>query len=276
MPRKILGLALVAWLAAVSLATALSAAPDPTSRAGPQAVGGRAFDPRHLVEELYTAPGQLPIRDMIVELECSDLAGGGSEALVPSSTDRVYYKYPNRLRVESVIHEPGGPLDGKQAVIIHDGANSWMFVSMGQYPVKKEQGPIVAADLPFGLMHYAQDADRQYSLEGVETYDDVQVQVVKIVSPATPGAYRKLWIDTVRRVPLLVEVGTPGEKADQGPQVRKVAYKDIRKLSDGRYVPFRLETYDGGKLVKVRIYQGVKVNVGLQDSLFEPMDKFVK
>ncbi len=232
---------------------------------------------RQLVDNLYTPTQGLPIRDLILEIECSELVEqDGVGNLLPSGTDRVYYKFPNRLRVDTVFHEPGTQLDGKQAVIIRDGSNMWMFISMGQYPVKKgadTQQP--SLQLPFSLQKYPHDANDDYKLVGSESFEGIPVKVVEISNPEHPELPTRVWIDPARRVPLQLVVKVKGE-ASSGPGEKKVVYRDIKQLEDGRYLPMRLEIYVDQVLRQARVYRGVKVNAGLQDSLFEPMKGLLK
>lgn len=234
---------------------------------------GSGYDARHLIETLYTAGGQLPIRDMIVELEGSD-ATGESGSLAPSGTDKIMFKHPNKIRVDSIIKDPGGPLDGRQIIIIRDGTNRWQFVSTGQYPVKKgPDDPVATLNLPFYVQRYPQDSGLNYELLGDQPMDGVNAQVVRISNPQTPQDVRTVWVDPARLVPLRVELQQP---AEGGTRRVRVDYKDVRALEDGRYLPFRIEVYEGTSLIRVRIYKGVKVNVGLADSLFEPMSRFIR
>jgi len=240
------------------------------------ASGGPAVsDPRTLVDQLYTVSGRLPIRDLVAELEASD-AGDDTGNLVNTGKDKIYYKYPNKLRVDSVIRDPGGPLDGRQTITIRDGTNMWHFVSTGQYPVKK--APDTASptlNLPFNLQRYPQDGARRYELAGTQAVSGVNARVVRITNPQTPQDVRTVYIDTTRNVPVRLELQIPNDKGG-APVKKRVDYKDIKKLEDGRYMPFTLEIYENDKLQKVRVFSGVKVNVGLQDSLFEPMSRFVR
>jgi outer membrane lipoprotein-sorting protein len=228
------------------------------------------------VDTLYTPVGGLPIRDLILEVECSELVEeNGVGNLLPSGTDRLYYKFPNKLRVDTVFYEPGSQLDGKQIVIIRDGANMWMFSSMGQYPMKKgadTQEP--SLQLPFSLQKYPQDANNDYTLVGSESFEGIPVKVVQIQNPGRPDLPTKVWIDPVRRVPLQLIQKVKGGQG--GPVEKKIVYRDIKQLEDGRYLPMRLEIYEDQVLRKARVYRGAKVNAGLQDSLFEPMKGFMK
>jgi len=248
------------------------------------AMGGAAIaqgnDPRKLVEELYTSQGTLPIKDMMIVLDVnsSDTRYGGEGILQPSSHDKIFFKSPNKLRVDSVLVDPGGPHDGQQVVVIRDGVNCWMYVSQGEYPVqKKADEPIPPTQVPFNLMQYPQDSARQYEMVGQETLDNVQTQVVRVLNPAYPGMIYTVWIDPARRVPLKLERQEPNDKGNPGQtEITTVVYRDIRPLQDGRNMPFALDIYKNQQLVRVVVYQAIDINRGLEDSLFEPMSRFVR
>jgi outer membrane lipoprotein-sorting protein len=243
--------------------------------AGEPGPANQALDPRALVDRLYTVGGQMPIRDMIAEMECSD-ASPDTGNMVSTGKDKTYYKFPNKLRIDSVIRDPGGPMDGRQVITIRDGTNAWHFVSTGQYPVKKAPDPpSPTLNLPYNLQRYPQDNARNYELGGSQTIDGVATRAVKITNPHDPQDIRIVYIDVQRNVPLRLEMQIPGSKGG-GPTKKRVDYKDIRRLDDGRYMPFMLEIYENDRLQKVRVYSGVKVNVGLQDSLFQPMSGLMR
>jgi outer membrane lipoprotein-sorting protein len=215
------------------------------------------------------------VRDLVAELEASD-AGDDTGNLVNTGKDKIYYKYPNKLRVDSVIRDPGGPLDGRQTITIRDGTNMWHFVSTGQYPVKKApDSPSPTLNLPFNIQRYPQDSARKYELTGTQTINGVSTKVVRITNPQAPQDVRTVYIDPTRNVPIRLEMQIPDDKGG-APTRKRVDYKDIKRLEDGRYMPFTLEIYENDRLQKVRVYSGIKVNVGLQDSLFEPMSRFVR
>lgn len=249
----------------------------PAPAPAPSAGAAASPEARQLVDNLYTPAQGLPIRDLILEVECSELVEeNGIGNLLPSSTDRVYYKFPNRLRVDTVFYDPGAQMDGKQFVIIRDGSNMWLFSSMGQYPMKKgadTQEP--SLELPFSLQKYPQDANDDYTLVGNDAFEGIPVKVVQIQNPARPDLPTRVWIDPVRRVPLQLVTKVKGQ-GSSGPVEKKVIYRDIKQLEDGRYLPMRLEIYVDQVLRKARVYRGAKVNAGLQDSLFEPMKGFLK
>lgn len=235
-----------------------------------QSLSAAPTDARQLVEQLYTAPGTMPIRDLVVELECLDTDSNGT--MVLSSRDKIYYKYPNKLRIDAIINNPGGPMDQKEAIIIRDGLNAWHYVSMGQYPVKKANDrPLATLNLPFYIQRYEIDNNKTYTYTGIKQIDGVTAKVVKIESPE--GDNRTVYLDTSRNVPLRQEFT---KTADKNTVKVLVNYKDIKQLDDGRYFPFTIEISENDNLVKIRKYKGVKANVGLEDSLFEQMNKFVR
>lgn len=235
---------------------------------------------RQAIDRLYMAGGVMPVEDMIIQLEVSSLSQSGSSAggvLQPSSTDKVFYKRPNKLRVNSVIIDRGGPMDGKQVVIIRDGVNKWMYVSMGQYPVKKgADEPEGTSNLPFNIQTYPQDSAREYITVGNEDIDGYMTDVIRIVNPARPDLTITVWVDRTRCIPLKV-IKQRTETAKQGSVqvIKKILYKDIKQLKDGRWMPFMLEIYENDVLQSVVVYKAISINVGLQDDLFMPMKDLI-
>lgn len=240
----------------------------------------KSFEARQLIDHLYMVPGQMPINDLIIEMEASERnpeKGGKSAMLEPTGRDKIFFKKPNRLRIDSILVDPGGPLDGKSTTIIRDGVNVWQYVAMGQYPVKKKADePSAPLMIPFNIMTYSQDRENRCVLVGKEMIENVSTDVLRIVNPSKTDESITVWIDSQRRVPLKFEKKIEGRGEKGSTVVKQVIYKDIRKLPDGRFFPFLLEVYQNKDLRKVLVYKKVAVNVGLQDSLFEPMSKFIK
>lgn len=250
--------------------------------AAPACAQGHAPDTaaRHLIDHLYSISGQLPIQTLIVDLDVSGPINPREPHgnLRPASKDKIFFKRPNKLHVDSVIIDPGGPLDGKQLTIIRDGINAWMFISNGEYPVKKKADePSPTLWLPFHMQVYAEDAGKQYAIitHGDKTFG-TPAEVVKISQASDPKATTTVWIDTRRWVPLALEVVTPATKPGDPDTVKRVIYKDFRTLQDGRYFPFKLEIYTNGNLTSAGEYKAVGINANLPDSLFEPMNRFIK
>ncbi len=221
-----------------------------------------------LVDNLYGGQNVAPIRDLIVEMDCTD-SDEKTGQLMPSSKDKVYFKAPYKLRIDTIIQDPGGPLDQRQAIIIRDGVTAWHYLSTGQYPVKKRpDNPSPTSNLPFSIQKYPIDTTKSYEMGAVKTIEGVNAQEVIIKNPQDPKDVRSVCIDTKRLVPLRQDyTRTDGDKTTNV----TVEYSDIRQLSDGRYFPFLIKIYNNGTLQKVRCYKGVSVNVGLDDAFFNPM-----
>lgn len=243
---------------------------------------GRAVDinGRQLVDHLYIVAGQLPIQTLIVEMEVSEPINANEPGgnLRPASRDKIFFKQPNKLHVDSIFIDPGGPFDGKQFTIIRDGVNSWMFVTSGEYPVKKgADDPSPTSWLPFHIQVYADDASKLFSLiaRADKTFG-LPADVVRVTDPLTSKPTATVWIDRSRWVPLAQEIVVPSTKPGTDDAVKRILYKDIRQLPDGRFFPFKIEIFKGGALVGTGTYKAVGVNENLPDSLFEPMNRFLK
>lgn len=233
-------------------------------------------DARQLIDHLYQTSGQMPINDLVIELEESYASGGqGSSSLTPAGKDKVYFKSPNKIRVDSVISDPGGTLDQKTMIIIRDGNMAMNYLANGQYPVKKKPDePSAPLNIPFGIVHYRQDVDKNYTISGSESVDGVNATIVKIVSPTGPVFEQNVWIDKTRWVPVKMVVTVQGAKNDK--IIKKVMYKDIGKTKDGRFFPMRIEVYQGEELNRVLVYKALAINSGIDEGLFAPMQKFTK
>lgn len=251
-----LGLTLVALLLTLTSAT-LWAAPS--------------VDGRQLVEQLYAPAGVMPLRDLVVELECYDLSKESNQ-FVLGSTDKVYYKYPNKLRIDAVINDPGGSMDQKEAIIIRDGVNVWNYISMGQYPVKKAlDQPSGTLNLPFYVQKYPIDASKKYTVKGKKEIDGVSTYEVLIETPQDPNDTKTVFIDAQRRVPLRYDLTRISDKEKI---LVRVQYKEITKLPDGRFFPKKIEIFENDVNTKIRVYTGLQTNCGLDDSMFNQMKGF--
>ena len=255
----------VSAAAAIVITTgAVQAQPAANSNAGGQG--------RQMVEALYAPQGVQPIKDMVVELECYDLSSE-SNSFELGSKDKIYYKYPNKLRIDAVINDPGGPMDKKEAIIIRDGINVWHYISMGQFPVKKAlDQPSGTLNLPFNIQKYPIDASKKYTVKGTKTIDGVETAEILIENPQDENDTKTVYIDTKRQVPLRLDLIRISDK--QKILVR-VDYKEIAKLKDGRYFPKKIEIYENDVHKKMRLYKGLEINCGLDDSMFDQMKGFV-
>jgi hypothetical protein len=250
--------------------------------AGARQLAAQPFTARQLVDHLYSPNGQLPIQTLIVELDGSavvspDHSGqGGGSNLVPASHDKIFFKKPNLLHVESIIVDPNSPLNGKQLTIIRDGTNRWMFMSEGEYPVKKgTDEPSPTAWLPFHIQLYPQDLNKQYTLLGADPAFGPAARVVRITDPTAPKKISTVWIDTVRWVPLCWEFTKVATHVGDKDAKYRIVYHSFKQLPDGRWFPFSLERYENGALAEAGVYKAVAVNEELPSNLFEPMGHFV-
>ena len=223
---------------------------------------------KQIVDSLYTGKGLAPINDLIVELECTD-SNDQSGQLQLASKDKIYFKAPNKLRVDTIIQDPGGPLDQRQAIIIRDGVTMWHYLSTGQYPVKKKPDvPSPTANLPFNIQRYPIDETKSYEFGQQRLIEGVQTQEIIIKNPQDAKDERHVFVDIARAVPMLMEYTR--ENGDKSVHVT-VEYGSITRMSDGRFFPFLIKIYTEGKLEKVRAYKGVIINAGLDDSFFNHM-----
>jgi outer membrane lipoprotein-sorting protein len=235
-------------------------------------------DGRPIIDHLYITKGQMPIEDMIIELDesvATSSSGQGSGSLVAAGKDKIYFKAPNKIRIDSIISDPGGALDRRASIIIRDGTSVLNYLSTGQYPVKKKQDePSAPLNIPFNIVHYQQDVERVYTVTGTEMIDDVNTTVVKITNNPNPSEEITVWVDRTRNVPLQLTLKKKGDKGED--ILKKVLYRDIRKTKDDRFFPFKLEIYVNDKIRFVVAYTALAINCGVDPTLFTPMEKFIK
>ncbi|MHC9542860.1 MAG: outer membrane lipoprotein carrier protein LolA [Vulcanimicrobiota bacterium] len=232
-------------------------------------VNAAGADGRQYIERLYSVKGQKPVEDMVIELEesvVSQGAGQDSPSMVLSGKDKIYFKSPHKLRIDSVISDPGGELDQTRMVIIRDGKSAWQYLSTGQFHVKwQPDEPSAPLNIPFGIVKYPQDSDKSYTITGTEKIDNVEATVIKITCPTDAGEEITVWVDSSRQVPLKMFL-----------RKKTVLYKEISKTKDGRFFPFRLEIMKDGVMDRVVIYKALAINAGLDETLFAPVKKYVK
>ncbi len=227
---------------------------------------------RLLVEQMYTVAGGAPVKDLVIELEDHAAAGGANPTLI--SKTKLFFKSPSRLRADLLKVAPKSPTDGQLTVVIRDGQNLWVYGG-GPYPAKSTADtPSPSLALPYNLQTYRRDSEREFFDLGPEMLDGVKVRRVQILSPSQPNWTAVLWIDPVRRIPLQLEIGVP--EKDGKTKKKKVVYKDIRQLPDGRYFPFQIHVYENDVFKDLKIYKGVRVNVGLDSQLFEPVQELIR
>lgn len=227
---------------------------------------------RQMVEQLYTPQGVMPIRDLVIELECYNFSSE-TNSFALGSKDKIYYKYPNKLRIDSIINDPGGPMDQKEAIIIRDGVNAWHYISMGQYPVKKALDiPSGTLNLPFNIQKYPIDANKNYTIKGKKVINGIETVEIYIENPQDENDNKTVYIDTKRQVPLRLDALRISDKEKV---LIRVDYSEIEKLSDGRWFPKKIDIFENDVHKKMRVYKGMQANCGLDDSMFDQMKGFV-
>ena len=227
---------------------------------------GRNEQARQMFESLFTPPGQLPVQDLVAEGEELEAEGAGGH-LVPSAKAKFFFKAPNMLRFDRINVNPRKPFQGMLNVIIRDGDSYHIFLTQN-YPTKSGIDPQIAPDsLPFCLTRYKKDASREFYYLGSEAWKDITVHRVQILNPADPNWTCIVWIDNQKRVPVQAEYTAAAEKGGK-PSKKRVVGTDVRQRPDGRYWPYQAQIFVDEKLREMRVYKGVRINVGLDNSLF--------
>lgn len=223
---------------------------------------------RQLFESLFTPPGQLPVQDLVAEGEELDAEGAGGH-LIQTARSKYFFKSPNMLRFDRVGTNPKKPFQNQLHVTIRDGDSYYIFVGHN-YPSKTGVDPQIAPDsVPFVLTRYKKDASREFYYLGVEAWKDIQVHRIQILNPADPNWTAVCWIDGQKRVPVQAEYSVAGP--DKKTSKKRVVWSDVRQLPDGRYFPYQTQIFENEKLTSMRVYKGVRINVGLDTSLFRPI-----
>lgn len=240
------------------------------------------YTARQLIDHIYITGGQLPINDMVIVMEVNSLEEGDAGAppmMKLTSKDKVFFKKPNSLRVDSMIAEQNSPLQGKLITIIRDGNMRFMYISMGEFPIKKEKDtPTPSSAIPFNLQVYPSDTAFKYIYLGSENMDGKKTEIVGVINPNADPRINlvKVWIDVQKWIPARVEKKQIVKSGNKEEVIDKaVVYKEPQKLKDGRWMPFVLEIYIKGELTQKFVYTQVGVNVGLEKSLFEPLKQIL-
>jgi len=230
---------------------------------------------RQMFESIFTPPGSLPVQDLIAEGEEFE-AEGAAGHLSLTYRGKFFFKAPNLLRFDRVAEKGKKPLSGVLQVMVRDGDSFYIFAGENT-PSKAGIDPQVAPEtLPFPLTRYRKDASREFYYLGQETWQDRQVHRVQILNPADPNWTAVIWIDHERRLPIQIEYPSVLAGKDGKPGKRRVVWSDFRQLQDGRYFPHQTQIFSEDKLVQMKVYKGVRVNVGLDPSLFKPIPELEK
>jgi hypothetical protein len=236
------------------------------------AKGAQSELAQQMVNELYTPRGLLPIKDLVIEVDDYISEDNGPSNLVCEANSKIFFKSPNRLRVDQVHRSAKSPLDGKMTVIIRDGENLWVYLE-GQIPSKTgNDSQVPTLSIPFNIQRYRRDQEREFYYLGKEKLDGVTVHRVQITNPSMPDWTAVLWIDAERHIPIQLETTGRGHHDKMIP--KRVVYGDIRRLPDGRFFPFKLQIFENDVLTGVELYKGVRINVGLDDFLFAPQQEY--
>lgn len=225
---------------------------------------------RQMFEQLFTPAGMLPVQDLVAEGEELEAEGVGGH-MSKTMNAKYFFKAPNMLRFDRVVVDPRKPLVGVMQVTVRDGDSYYIFVGHN-YPAKRGLDPQIPPEsIPFTLTRYRRDASREFYYLGKEAWKDIQVHRIQILNPADPNWTAIVWIDNQRRVPIQAEYTMSPEKPGGKPSKKRVVYSDIRQLPDGRYFPYQSQIYIDDKLTSMKVYKGVRINVGLDTSLFRPI-----
>lgn len=224
-----------------------------------------------IIENLYMAQNFGKIKDMIIDLDCFAPALKKQEAkdlMELFFTARVFFSAPNKIRTEKTLVDPQTQSD-LTVITIRDGVLESGHMR-NQMMSKKEDDHHHSLFLPFGIDIQPQDQYRNYTLVSAEQLSDRDVYVINITNEQDPEAkILTLWIDRERLIPLKEEytlIQGEGEKET----VKTTLYKNPWQLTDGRWMPLRIEKYENGKMTVYIVLKEVAINQGLDEDLFIP------
>jgi outer membrane lipoprotein-sorting protein len=184
--------------------------------------------------------------------------GGAFATSYRVPTYELYYKAPNKLRVEG----KSGPLS---ALLIYVGDTKTYRIG----PLKKTENVKGNPGKKQSLMDvgvFAHDwllTDYQAMFQRKES----ALRVYKLLQRGTDNkSHEQVWVNpktflTERRLSFNSE----------GVLQKEIRYTQARELRPGIFLPARVEIYNAlGKLGAVQTVESAQVNVGLSESLFQP------
>jgi len=228
-------------------------------------------DAKQIMDNLYMTGTIGKIYDMIVDMEVYAPIKDNPDAeevieLIMSA--RAFFASPNKIRAEITMPVPGAQSD-IYYVTIRNGEIAWKYTPYEPWPVDK-----IADDnhhsylLPFSIDVQPQDQYRTYTFIKEEKEKDRDAYVISIVNEKDPEAQiTTVWVDKERYVPLKVEF-TVQEKDSE--IKRTHIYKDYKQIYDGRWMPFKIEKYENGKMGLYMVYKDLAVNTNFPLHLFNP------
>lgn len=247
-------------------------------------------DPKQLLERLYSPGGQPPIRDLLADVKQRGKDDKGVDVQISES--KIYFLQPNKFRSDTTYSSSNQPVlaGAIYYTIIRDGEFVYKFVPYGETYVKIGKDPKEPSlILPFYIQKYLSYNNYNYVYLGQEKIDDKLLKVIGMINPGKIDSkdYKismvKIWIDTEKWIPFKTELSMyPDSKDKTVVSVKRITYRDIRQLDDGRYWPFQVQIDTDAKgdnkfkSESTIFYNTIGINVALDPSLFAPMDKYVK
>ena len=225
--------------------------------------------PGNIMENLYMANTLGKINDMTAEMEiyCPPYAKDkehSNNTFEPFSDVKLFFMAPNKLRNEITLFDSQAN-SNLFIITIYDGEKNWP-----PYPVwppsRYSKEHCHSLYLPFNIETLPRDQYRKYSLTGEKSIGGRDAYVITITNEKEPAAkFLTLWIDKELFIPLKEEY-----VEDNGADIIKtVLYKEPKQMPDGRWLPFRMERYDNGKMICYILYKSAVVNQGLSEDLFD-------
>jgi outer membrane lipoprotein-sorting protein len=188
-------------------------------------------------------------------------SGKNTNTILEFSRLKVYYKAPDRLRLE-----------GKRGLVpvtlIQNGSTQVIRMSLG-IKKKRDMSDEVRnklSGLEFGLLSGQLWQDFNVVVVGTETWEDRRAVVLRLAARGDrPGSsFQKIWVDA-ESLRVLCRERFAGNGASKGREV----FRDPVRLPGGTWISRRVEVSNqAGKFVGALELSGFEINQGLEDSLF--------
>ncbi|MBU0508952.1 DUF4412 domain-containing protein [bacterium] len=191
------------------------------------------------------------IRDMVI---VEDMVTTTDEGEI--TAEHTLYRKDGKSRVEMTMHVPQADMGDMKTIIIDDGKDVWMFHSLtGKRKVSSEEA---AERSEFrDCWDFTPENSRVVRSETVDGHDCFVVEMTR------DDVNHHLWLEkSTSRI-------LQGESFQEDARVRW-ALSDFRKVLGDYEYPYRIDLFDGQKLMTTMTVKSITANGGLSDDLFDP------
>ncbi len=158
-----------------------------------------------------------------------------------------------KSRIE--LNMPAGEGETVKTIIVFDSLEYWMIS-----PIIGRR-KISAAEAKTYQQEEWQENLVKARVVGEGEFAGKSCYILEINISEKDGIIEKVWVDKKDLNTLKIEV-------TQDKKTIATVYSDFRKVFENITMPFKIETFEDGKLVHTMIFKEIKVNQGLSDDLF--------